>query len=152
MKKILNYTFYLLLATMSITTVAQAQFGDEASEVTLYDVPPRFIIDCPTAGTLSRGHYQIGTRFYPDGGAIAFTDIGLSNRLTIGISYGGDKVISNGSPNWNPKIEFHLKFRPIDELEYFPAISIGFSSSGRIGLWRELVLSGSSQGPLLSSR
>ena len=124
-----------LVLVLSLPAATRAQFSDyDDGEVTLYDVPPRSLVDCPTAGTLSRGNYQIGTRFYPDGGAIGFTDIGLSNRFTIGISYGGDKVISNDNPRWNPKIEFSLKFRPVDEIEYFPAITIGFSSQG-YGAW-----------------
>ncbi|MEW6049972.1 MAG: hypothetical protein AB1644_02780 [Candidatus Zixiibacteriota bacterium] len=102
----------------------------------LYDVPPRVLIDIPTAGTFPRGHYDIGIRLYPNGGAIGYTDIGLSSRLLIGISYGAEDAISNRSPRWNPDIEFSVKFRIVDELEYFPAISVGFSSQGD-GAWNK---------------
>lgn len=127
-------SFLILLAGFSIVLGprASAQSGDATN--TLYDVAPRWLIDMPTAGTLPRGHYQIGTRLYPSGGAIGFTDIGLSNRLMIGISYGGQDVVSNKNPNWNPKIEFNLRFRPIDEIDYFPAVTFGFSSQGQ-GYW-----------------
>ena len=96
----------------------------------MYNIPPRWLVDLPTAGTLPRGYYDIGFRIYPGGGAISSTNIGLSNRFQLGISYGGEKILSNDSPKWNPGIEFGLKFRLVDEMEYFPAVTFGFSSQG----------------------
>lgn len=125
-------TIYILLAVCLISFIpktSQAQEQDALS-ASMYDLPPRWLVDLPTAGTLPRGYYDIGFRIYPGGGSIVNTDIGLSNRLTIGISYGGDKILSNETPIWNPSIEFNLKFRLIDELEYFPGVSIGFASQG----------------------
>lgn len=119
----------VLFFGLCVTLSAQGEIGGS-----LYDVPPRWLIDVPTAGTLPRAHYQIGTRFYPNGGAIGFTDLGLSSRLMIGISYGAEEIISDSDPNWNPRIEFSVKFRGIDEVDYFPAVSIGFSSQG-FGAW-----------------
>jgi hypothetical protein len=111
-------------------------WAQEEFSTNLYDVPPRWLIDVPTAGTFPRGYFNIGVRIYPNGGAIGNTDIGLSNRFTIGISYGGEDIISNTDPNWNPRIEFNVKFRFIDELEYFPAVTGGFSSQG-FGAWND---------------
>lgn len=108
----------------------QSNAQEDVIAASMYDIPPRWLVDMPTAGTLPRGYYNIGFRNYSDGGAIGYTDIGLSNRLSIGIAYGGDRILSNSHPNWNPGIEFNLKFRLIDELEYFPAVAIGFSSQG----------------------
>ncbi|MFH1373112.1 MAG: hypothetical protein ABII79_04890 [bacterium] len=113
---------------------AAAQDPSDYSQGSLYDVPPRWLADMPTAGTLPRAYYSIAVRFYPNGGALGFTDIGLSNRLMMGIAFGAEDIISNRDPNWNPRIEFNLKFRVIDELEYFPAVSVGFSSQGS-GAW-----------------
>lgn len=125
-----------LILVVGLTIIFGSKIGAQSGGATstLYDVAPRWLVDMPTAGTLPRGHYQIGTRLYPAGGAIGFTDIGLSNRLMIGISYGGGDVVSNKSPNWNPQIEFNIRFRPIDEIDYFPAITVGFSSQGQ-GAW-----------------
>ena len=104
--------------------------GRNKNGATLYDIPPRMLIDMPTAGTFPRGQYDIGVRLYPNGGAQASTNIGLSNRLLIGLSYGAEHALSNRSPVWNPDIEFNIKFRLVDEMELFPAISIGFCSQG----------------------
>jgi hypothetical protein len=130
-----SYTVLLTAAVlMSCFGTVNAQYADTEVRSTLYDVPPRVLIDVPTAGTLPRGYFDIGIRLYNDGGAIGSNNIGLSNRLMIGISYGGEQVISNHTPNWNPTIEFSLKFRLVDELQYFPAIAIGYSSQGD-GAW-----------------
>jgi len=119
---------------MILTTGALAQVEQEDRQSSLFEIPPRNLVDMPTAGTLPRGHFHIGLRLYPGGGAIGYTDLGLSNRLMLGISYGGEDIISNQDANWNERIEFSLKFRVIDELEYFPALSVGFSSQG-FGAW-----------------
>lgn len=119
-----------VLAGILITTPAGASAQTVEGTASLLDIPPRWIVDVPTAGTLPRGYWSITTRLYPDGGALGSVDIGLSNRAQLGISYGGEGVISNDNPDWNPSIEFNLKFRMVDELEYFPAVTVGFSSQG----------------------
>ncbi len=142
-----NYFVIVLAAVILLSAGASAQnqrtpdttrtnrpMHRPGSSTTLFDIPPRQLIDMPTAGTLPRGYFNIGLRVYTDGGALGFTDIGLSNRLQLGLSYGAEQAISNQSPKWNPNIEFGVKFRIIDEMQYFPAISLGYSSQGD-GAW-----------------
>ncbi|MCP4685571.1 MAG: YjbH domain-containing protein [bacterium] len=114
----------------SLATAPHAQVDEIDNGHTLYDIPPRTLVDLPTAGTLPRGTFNIGLRLYAEGGALGYTDIGLSNRLMLGISYGGIDIVSNDSPDWNPGIAFNLKFRVIDEMEVFPAVTVGFSDQG----------------------
>ena len=123
----------LVLPFLLISIPATAQ---DVGSSTLYEIPPLWLVDVPTAGTLPRGHYQIGTRIYPEGGTVGFTNIGLSNRLQLGISYGASNLISNRHPNWHPQIEFELRFRMVDEMEMFPAVTLGFSSQGS-GAWNK---------------
>ncbi|RKX25259.1 MAG: hypothetical protein DRP47_10070 [Candidatus Zixiibacteriota bacterium] len=130
MKKSILLLFVVLTAILCLASLITAQDDAGSGQTSLYDVPPRWLVDIPTAGTLPRGYYSICVRLYPDGGALGYTDIGLSHRLMMGISFGGEGVISSRDPDWNPSIEFGLKFRLIDELEYFPAVSVGFSSQG----------------------
>lgn len=102
----------------------------------LLDLPPRTLIDMPTAGTLTRGHFNIGIRLYQEGGGQGYTDIGLSNRLQLGISFGGTNVISNQTIESNPRIGFNIKFRFLDEYSYLPGMTVGYSDQG-MGRWSE---------------
>ena len=125
MRKVVFAAMVLILAL-----TGQPKGQDTQVAASMYDIPPRWLVDLPTAGTLPRGYYTISFRVFNDGGAISSCDIGLSHRLQLGISYGADKVLSNDDPDWNPGLEFNLKFRIVDELEYFPAITVGYSSQG----------------------
>ncbi|MBK7140976.1 MAG: hypothetical protein IPH75_02705 [bacterium] len=135
------FTILLIVTTFATANMAIAQppaDNEQARDVsgTLYDIPPRDLIDMPTAGTLPRSYFDIGLRVYSGGGALGTCNIGLSNRLTLGIAYGAEGAISNDEPNWNPDIEFNLKFRIIDEMQYFPGIVVGYSSQGD-GRWNK---------------
>jgi hypothetical protein len=125
-----------LFCLFPLAVEAQSADNEVARDVsgTLYDVPPRDLIDMPTAGTLPRSFFDIALRIYSGGGAVGYTNIGLSNRLMLGISYGGEGVVSNADPNWNPDIEFNVKFRIIDEMQYFPGVVLGYASQGD-GAW-----------------
>jgi hypothetical protein len=91
---------------------------------------PTMLIDCPTAGTLKRGSFNVTMRAYPNGGVLAGTNIGLSNRFMVGISYGSEGIIAEERPNWNPRVEFNIKLSLVDEGLVFPAASVGFCSQG----------------------
>ncbi len=121
----------LLLAVL-FTSAGQAQeeVKDDRPTTGFYAYPPRWLVDMPTAGTLPRASFDVAIRLYPNGGALGMVDIGLSNRLQLGISYGGEGVISNRSADWNPDINFNIKMRMVDEMDYFPAITGGFCSQG----------------------
>lgn len=138
MKKLVQYIIpLLLLGSLGLTPGATAQDDIDISRNTLFDFPPRVLVDMPTAGTLPRGHFSLGVRMYTMGGGMGFTNIGLSNRFMVGISFGGTNVISDQDADWNPGIEFSLKFRVVDELPYLPAMSVGYSSQG-YGAFNEL--------------
>ena len=126
--------FVLILLILSITLTpgtVQAQLDtDELPAIELNGYQPTMLVDCPTAGTLQRASFNTVMRAYPNGGILARTAIGLSNRLMIGISYGAEGVLAEERPNWNPRIEFDVKLSMIDEGLVFPAASVGFCSQG----------------------
>lgn len=134
--KVMTWAVTALLTVSAVSAQPDADLSSDSSSNshTLYEHPPRWLVDMPTANTLKRSYFDMGVRVFPDGGGIGFTDIGLSNRFMMGISFGGDDVISNHKPNWNPRIDFSLKFRLIDEAAYIPAVSVGYSDQGT-GAW-----------------
>lgn len=115
-------------------------FAQEEQKVTkvapVSTLPPRKLIDCPTAGLLPRGSFDFDIRIYPQGGTIFGIDIGLMRRFMVGMSFGGVNVIGEGEPDWNPRIEFLAKYRLINESYMFPALVLGFDSQG-IGAYND---------------
>jgi hypothetical protein len=91
---------------------------------------PTKLVDVPTAGLLPRGSYDFDMKVYPKGGLNFRLDIGLMKRFMVGMSFGGENVIGDGEPDWNPRIEFAVKYRLINESWSFPALAIGFDSQG----------------------
>jgi len=125
----------ILIAVMIISTgvnvYGQAPvYANEETAISLYELPPRELIDAPTAGTLPRGCFDIVMRVYANGGIIGKTSIGLSNRFMLGMSYGAEHIISDVPANENPRIEFNVKLRLINEEYFMPAVALGFNSQG----------------------
>ncbi len=81
----------------------------------------------PTAFTKQKAQYEIHFEMEPF--LTQFT-IGVSNRLTLGVSYGGEHVVGTDDPNWYERVEFLGSYRIIDETYSWPALAIGFSSVG----------------------
>lgn len=112
---------------ISLSGSVYAQFDDTE---TVYGIQPRNLIDAPTAWTLPRGCFDVVLRVYPEGGILGATSIGLSDHFMIGVSYGAEGIIAEKEPNWNPRIEFSVKLKLIDEAYYLPAFAIGYISQG----------------------
>jgi hypothetical protein len=104
-------------------------------------IQPRKLVDAHTAGILRKGQYDIECRFYQAGDTTLGTgitfgfDIGVTNRLTLGLSYGGEGIVGRGRnirphhlPGWL------VKYRLIEEHVHFPAIALGYDHQGRGGL------------------
>lgn len=128
LKSIALYAVILIVFVCSFTSAQTLE--DKLPALRNSDWQPTVLVDCPTAGTLKRGSFNAVMRVYPDGGILTSTNIGLSNRLMVGISYGAENIIAEEPPNWNPQIEFNVKLSLIDENLVMPAASIGFSSQG----------------------
>jgi hypothetical protein len=92
------------------------------------------VIDCPTAATLDKGSFLVALYAYSEGGILGMVDIGLTNRLMLGISYGGTNLIGVGEVKWNPQVGVNIRYRAIDEQVSFPGISVGYDGQGR-GMW-----------------
>jgi hypothetical protein len=136
-KRFIIFAAFFLACLLNVNAWAQEEEPEKTRPATgFYAYPPRWLVDMPTAGTLPRASFDVAIRLYPNGGALGMIDIGLSNRLQLGISYGGQGVISNRSADWNPDINFNFKMRVVDEMQYFPAITGGFCSQG-YGAWSD---------------
>ena len=92
--------------------------------------PPRMLVHTPTASTLPKGHFDVSVLVFGDGGVLAGTSIGLSDRFQLGVIYGAESLLGESSPTWNPRVGFRLKLQLIDEKFRLPAIAFGYDDQG----------------------
>ncbi|MCK5147839.1 hypothetical protein KAR48_13865 [bacterium] len=92
------------------------------------------LINLPSATMPAQGSIHTYLRMYPQGGFQAAILVGLSERFSIGVSYGGENIIGQGDVNLNPQPAVHIRYSLFKEMMLFPAIVLGFNSQGD-GAW-----------------
>lgn len=116
------FTFYFLLCTF---LVAQTK-----NEIRLSS-EPLTLVDLPTAGILYNRNFSTNLEFFEEGGLLASANVGLFNRLMLGVAYGGTNVIGVQKAQFNPHLGIAVKVRAVEEMYYMPAIALGFNSQGK---------------------
>ena len=122
-KILIGYSFLLVIVVQ--LAIGQGSSGSDAK------IEPRYLIDLPTAGTLSHGGIALDMDFYQEGGLLSGLSLGVFDRLLVGVSYGGSNILGTAKPVWNATPGLSLKVRLIDETIFLPAIALGFDSQGR---------------------
>lgn len=89
------------------------------------------VINSPTAWTKEKGSWELGLRLLP---FLFRGELGLTNHLTLGISYGGSNVIGYGPPDWNPRPGFLVKISITQGNSIVPAVCFGYDDQG-FGPW-----------------
>lgn len=116
MKKVL---WLVLLSSLPVQVRAQG-----------VGVPPRWVIDTPTAGTLPRVGFDFSMRTYGDGGLLGCVNVGVSEKFMFGASYGGTNLLGNGTVRWNETPGINVRYQVIEESFGLPAFTLGFDSQG----------------------
>ena len=88
------------------------------------------LIDCPTAGVLDKGSFGLDLRLCAGGGVLGQVTAGVVKRLTIGISYGGERLIGNRGIEWYPRVEAAARYRLVEESPVWPALVLGYETQG----------------------
>jgi hypothetical protein len=131
-----KFVFTLLAVILMVTSLNAQTDRDqgrdqEVRRVYSYDnMPPRQLIDCPTAATLPRASFDFKMRTTSNGGLIAQTSIGLHRKFMLGVSYGGEQILGEGKATWQDNIAFQVKYQLISETTVLPAIAIGYDGQG----------------------
>jgi hypothetical protein len=121
----------LIVASCVAQTVRDGSQEQGASRIYTYDdMPPRQLIDCPTAATLPRASFDFRMRTTSNGGLIAQTDIGLHRKFMLGVSYGGEQILGEGKAGWQDNVAFTVKYQLVSETIVVPAIAFGFDGQG----------------------
>ncbi|MDR2579259.1 MAG: hypothetical protein LBC70_10725 [Chitinispirillales bacterium] len=102
-------------------------------------VQPYRLVDGQTAGVLPRGYFNAGIDVYAarggyGSGLLFGTHVGLTNRLTLGLTYGGEGLIGySKNVRWNHYPGMAVKYRLFEEKFLTPALTLGFDNQGHGG-------------------
>jgi len=128
----------LLLAALPSTL--RAQYGSDTEPEgtdprypgakSEYGPPPRYLIYNPTASCLPKGHFDAYVWVSGNGGLLAGTSMGFTNRFLIGVSYGAEGFLGTSAPIWNDRVSFQVKLQLLPENLKFPAITLGYDDQG----------------------
>lgn len=91
---------------------------------------PRWLVDGPTAGMLPAGRLSADLRLYGDSGILSQIEIGVHNRVSVGVSFGGQHLVGSREASWNPRVEVAGRVRVIEEEMRVPAVAVGYHSQG----------------------
>ena len=89
-----------------------------------------WLIDSPTAGLVVKGRFGLDLRMFPNGGLMGQLRAGALQRLTIGVSYGGEQLIGDHPIDWYPRLEAAVRYRLIEENHVWPALAVGYETQG----------------------
>ncbi len=89
-------------------------------------------IDQPVPISLAHAEYYISGRLWGSGGIMARFGLGLFDRVTLGMSYGGNKVLGSGKPDFFDRYrpDFQARVAILQEQGYTPNLVLGFESQG----------------------
>ena len=125
MKRILAILGFFLCGLSASGAQTQGTAGDASI------LEPTMLIDKPTAGMLRRADYHISANFFQRGGVLTGVSVGLFDRFSFGISYGGTGIIGPDRIEMNPLPGVKAKLRLVNETAMTPAIAVGFDSQGK---------------------
>ncbi|MCX7875854.1 MAG: YjbH domain-containing protein [Melioribacteraceae bacterium] len=91
----------------------------------------RFLVDMPTAGVINKGFSSATFEMMPYGVLITKIEVGVLERFSFGISYGGSNIIGTGKIDFYKLPGLNVKFRFLDETILLPAFALGFDSQGK---------------------
>ena len=122
---------YLIVVALMIPAFGNVLAQTRGTAGDAGTLEPTMIIDKPTAGMLRRADYSITTDFFQRGGMLVGIQVGLFDRFSFGISYGGTDIIGPNKIEMNPLPGVKAKLRLVQESAMAPAIAVGFDSQGK---------------------
>jgi len=99
---------------------------------------PRYLVDMPTAGMPDKNTMTLDVNFCQEGGVLVGIGVGVLDRFSFGISYGGSRIIGSDSPVMNPVPGVNIRVRILEEGMALPALVLGFDSQGKDGYLKDL--------------
>ena len=102
---------------------------------------PRRLVDAPTAGVLPKASFDFDCRIFSAGnpdlgtGVVMGIAVGITNRLNIGLSYGGEGLVGRGkNAKFNSLPGWLVKYRIFEENYFGPGVALGYDHQGYGGI------------------
>ena len=89
-----------------------------------------YYVDQPYPQPPIHGVFNIEMRFGPDGGLLGFFNVGVWDRIGVGISYGASNLIGAGDPEFYDQPGVQIRILAIEEGLYYPCFLFGFDNQG----------------------
>jgi hypothetical protein len=92
-------------------------------------------IDQPVPISLAHAEYYVSARLWGSGGIMMRFGLGLFDRLTLGMSYGGNSIIGDSTPRLygRHRPDFQARLAVLREQGYLPNLILGFENQGYDG-------------------
>ena len=88
------------------------------------------LVSAPTAGALSSRTFSVETHLFDGGGVTERLRFGLTDYVTLGVSYSGSNIIGSRRVVWQPHAGAQIQIRIVEESMTTPAFALGFDSQG----------------------
>jgi len=129
-RPVLFHIFLKMIPSAVTVLTASALFFSVLPHAYAQNMVSHRLVSAPTAGALSSRSFIIETHLFDGGGVTERFGYGLSDYVSLGVSYSGSNIIGSRRINWQPHVGAQIQVRIIEESMNSPAISIGFDSQG----------------------
>lgn len=89
-----------------------------------------YYVDQPYAQVPGHGVFDVQLRFGPGGEILGFFNVGIWDRLSVGVSYGASNLIGAGDPDFYKQPGAQIRVLALQEGIVAPALTLGFDNQG----------------------
>ena len=89
-----------------------------------------YYVDQPYPKAPEHGIFNIELRFGPGGALLGYFNIGVWDRLGVGLSYGGSNLIGAGDPGFYTQPGVQIRVLAIEEGFVYPSVFFGLDNQG----------------------
>jgi hypothetical protein len=89
-----------------------------------------YYVDQPYPKAPEHGIFNVELRFGPGGALLGYFNIGIWDRLGVGLSYGGSNLIGSGDPGFYTQPGVQIRVLAIEEGFVYPSVFFGLDNQG----------------------
>jgi hypothetical protein len=89
-----------------------------------------YYVDQPYPKVPEHGVFNMELRFGPEGAITGYFNVGIWDRLGLGLSYGGSNILGAGNPKFYEIPGIQIRLLVIEQSFVYPMVQIGFDNQG----------------------